>query len=119
MRGGRGGERERRGGGERRGGEGGRGERRGGGRRGGGGGGGGGGMPEEEIKAVLARREQLRNARDFAGADALREELWEAGVRVDDKAREWRCKASGRSGRFELHSRKRGEGEAGNPNRQY
>ena len=77
-------------------------------------------MPEAEIKAVLARREQLRKARDFAGADALREELWEAGVRVDDKAQEWRCKASGRFGRFELHSRKRGEGEAGaSRNRQY
>ena len=70
-------------------------------------------MPEEEIKAVLARREQLRKARDFAGADALREELWEAGVKVDDGRREWRCKASGRFGRFELHSRKRDDGETG------
>jgi hypothetical protein len=97
-------------------------ERRGDGGRGGGGGGGGGGgeMPEVEIKEALVRREQLRKARDFAGADAVREELWEAGVKVDDGRQEWRCRASGRFGSFELHSRKRSEGEEGarrNPNR--
>ena len=118
MRGGRGGGRGGERGGSERGGERGGSER---GRGGGGGGGGGGGeMPEAEIKEALVLREELRKARDFAGADAVREELWEAGVKVDDGRQEWRCKTSGRVGSFELHSRKRSEGENGarqNPNR--
>ena len=52
-------------------------------------------LDEEEIKATLIRREELRKAKDFEGSDALRQGLWEAGVRVDDKMREWSCMRSG------------------------
>lgn len=54
----------------------------------------------EEIEDVLARRELARKARDFETSDRLRQGLWEAGVRVDDAARRWTCRISGRSGRI-------------------
>ena len=59
---------------------------------------------------MLARRETLRKAKDFGAADALRDELFERGVRVDDERREWRCTASGRVGTFEAYRRGRGGG---------
>ena len=46
-------------------------------------------MREAEVVAVLARRDRLRKDGDFEAADALRQGLWEAGVRVDDKQRKW------------------------------
>ena len=53
-----------------------------------------------EIEEVLARREVARKARDFETSDRLRQGLWEAGVRVDDAARQWTCRISDRTGRI-------------------
>ncbi len=44
------------------------------------------GFGEAEIDALLARREALRNARQFAEADAIRDELARAGVLIEDVA---------------------------------
>src|SRR5690606_21545395 len=39
-------------------------------------------ITEDEIEAILARREDARAAKDFAASDALRDELGAAGVEV-------------------------------------
>jgi len=42
-------------------------------------------MNEEEIKSLVAQREQARSAKDFATADALRDQLRKSGVEIYDK----------------------------------
>lgn len=42
-------------------------------------------MNEEEIKSLVAQREQARQAKDFATADALRDQLRKGGVEIYDK----------------------------------
>jgi cysteinyl-tRNA synthetase len=42
------------------------------------------GLSDEDIKARLASRSEARSNRDFAAADAIRDELVEAGVLIED-----------------------------------
>jgi cysteinyl-tRNA synthetase len=48
-------------------------------------------MTDEEVVKLLAVRHECRQNRDFAGADFIRVDLWEAGVQVDDVNRLWRA----------------------------
>lgn len=59
--------------------------------------GGAGGMSTDAIYAKLHERQAARLSRDFARADALRDELRRLGVNIDDKARTWST-ADGRTG---------------------
>ena len=54
-------------------------------------------VPDAEIMASIAKREQARRDKDFATADALRTALREKGVDVFDKDRTWRT-TDGRRG---------------------
>lgn len=42
------------------------------------------GLSEEEIEAIIARRREARKAKDFAAADAARDELVSAGIDLKD-----------------------------------
>ncbi|HEX5420689.1 MAG TPA: cysteine--tRNA ligase, partial [Gammaproteobacteria bacterium] len=46
----------------------------------------GAGLAAVEIDALLERREALRRERNFAAADAIRDQLAEAGILVEDVA---------------------------------
>ena len=50
------------------------------------------------VESMLAERSGLRRRRDFAGADALREELSAMGVSVVDKEQVWFVSGGGRGG---------------------
>ncbi len=41
-------------------------------------------MPADEIDALIAKRNEARAARDFQAADAIRDQLAEAGVTIED-----------------------------------
>jgi cysteinyl-tRNA synthetase len=43
-------------------------------------------VDDSEIEAALARRTELRKARDFAGADEIRDALTGKGVVIEDTA---------------------------------
>lgn len=42
-------------------------------------------MGEQEIKAMIAEREKLRAEKRFAEADAIRDQLAAAGVKLEDR----------------------------------
>ena len=42
------------------------------------------GLSDEEIEAIVERRREARKAKDFAAADAARNELLEAGIDLKD-----------------------------------
>ena len=42
------------------------------------------GLSDEDIDARLTSRSEARTNRDFAAADAIRDELVDAGVRIED-----------------------------------
>lgn len=52
------------------------------------------------VEALIAQRSELRAARDFAGADAVRAELQDMGVTVFDRDFKWFVTGSG-AGRFD------------------
>ena len=52
---------------------------------------------EEGVRALVAKREAARCARDFESADRLREQLARLGVTLDDQNKTWRMN-DGRSG---------------------
>ena len=66
---------------------------------------------DEQLRFLVAKREQARAARDFESADKLREQLARLGVTLDDQNKTWRA-ADGRSGPItqvnisELHAQK-------------
>ena len=66
---------------------------------------------DEQLRYLVARREQARAARDFEAADKLRDQLSRMGVTLDDQNKMWRA-ADGRSGSIssvnisELHAQK-------------
>jgi len=69
------------------------------------------GTSEEQLRALVSKREQARFARDFESADRLRDQLAKLGVSVDDQSKVWRS-GDGRSGPItpvnvsELHAQK-------------
>ena len=71
----------------------------------------GGMATDEQVRSLVARREQARFARDFESADRLREQLARMNVTLDDQNKVWRA-ADGRSGPItavnvsELHAQK-------------
>ena len=56
-------------------------------------------LSDEEITWVIACREQLRMAKDFEGADGLREGLKQLGVQTDERQMIWKA-PGGRTGRI-------------------
>eukprot|EP00966_Prymnesium_polylepis_P280560 6482236-Prymnesium_polylepis.1 len=54
-------------------------------------------LPDAYINQRLLEREQARATKDFAQGDQIREELLQAGVKIDDGSRTWAC-TDGRSG---------------------
>ena len=66
---------------------------------------------DEQVRALVARREQARFARDFESADRLREHMARMNVTLDDQNKVWRS-TDGRSGPIiavnvsELHAQK-------------
>ena len=48
-------------------------------------------MSEDEIKALVGQREAARQAKDFATADALRDQLRKNGVEIYDKDKYWKA----------------------------
>lgn len=57
-------------------------------------------LPTEQIKHLIAQRQQARDSKDYARADALREKLVEGGVWMNDKSRFWVAQ-DGRYGKVE------------------
>ena len=74
---------------------------------------------EEQVRALVAKRESARFARDFDSADKLREQLSRLGVTLDDQNKIWRS-TDGRSGPIsavnisELHAQKAAKAGAAN-----
>jgi len=62
-------------------------------------------LSEAEIESQLVLREEMRKARDFEAADAVRDLLWDLDIKVDDRIREWSCRLTGRSGPLPKRSR--------------
>jgi len=66
---------------------------------------------DDSVRALVAKRETARFARDFETADKLREQLSRLGVTLDDQTKVWRT-TDGRSGAItavnisELHAQK-------------
>ncbi|MGH9601416.1 MAG: CysS/YqeB C-terminal domain-containing protein, partial [Terriglobales bacterium] len=42
-------------------------------------------LADDQVEALMAEREQARRARDFAKSDAIRKQLAEAGVVIEDR----------------------------------
>jgi cysteinyl-tRNA synthetase len=42
-------------------------------------------LSDEEVSALIAEREQARRARDFAKSDAIRKQLADAGIVIEDR----------------------------------
>ncbi|MGH8459946.1 MAG: CysS/YqeB C-terminal domain-containing protein, partial [Nevskiales bacterium] len=42
-------------------------------------------LSDDQVEALMAEREPARRARDFAKADAIRKQLAEAGVVIEDR----------------------------------
>jgi len=55
-------------------------------------------ISDENVRAILLRREQARAARDFEIADKLREQLMQMGITLDDATKSWRSSDGRRSG---------------------
>ena len=74
---------------------------------------------DEQVRALVIKREQARAARDFDSADRLREQLSQLGVTLDDQNKIWRS-TDGRSGPItainisELHAQKAAKAGAAN-----
>ena len=56
-------------------------------------------VDESRVRSLLAQRFEMRSARDFEGADRLREELRRMGITVSDREMSWKCSGGGRGGR--------------------
>jgi cysteinyl-tRNA synthetase len=52
-------------------------------------------LPEPEIHRLIAARWQCKISRDFPGANSIQEELYSAGVMLDDYRKEWRADGQG------------------------
>jgi len=52
-------------------------------------------IDEAKVEELIAQREEVRRARDFEKADAIRDELSAMGVVVFDKQKEWRVRWTG------------------------
>jgi cysteinyl-tRNA synthetase len=59
------------------------------------GGGGGGELSEEDIEALIDKRNKARAEKDFATADAVRDELAAAGITIEDGASSTRWRRDG------------------------
>ena len=44
-------------------------------------------VPPEEIERLIAERNEARKGKDFARADAIRKELFEKGILLEDSAK--------------------------------
>ncbi len=53
-----------------------------------------GGLNADEIEALIMKRQDAKNAKDFAAADAIREQLDDAGIVIEDtpQGTKWRSK---------------------------
>lgn len=56
-------------------------------------------MPEEHIQARIFQREEARKNKDWHLADAIRDELRNSGVELDDRESSWRT-SNGKQGSF-------------------
>jgi cysteinyl-tRNA synthetase len=52
-------------------------------------------LDAEQIESLLAQREEARSSRDFATADAIRDQLANAGVTIEDGPSGTRWRRSG------------------------
>jgi cysteinyl-tRNA synthetase len=43
-------------------------------------------MPADEVESLIAKRNEARAAKDFQSADAIRDQLAEAGITIEDGA---------------------------------
>mmetsp|Transcript_10216 Transcript_10216/g.22056 ORF Transcript_10216/g.22056 Transcript_10216/m.22056 type:complete len:409 (+) Transcript_10216:37-1263(+) len=60
-------------------------------------------LADHEIEGLVATRERLRMAKDYASSDELRKELQSIGIELLEKEKKWTC-ADGRQGAIPLWS---------------